>query len=277
MQDRYVGDVGDFGKYALLRKLAAGARDRLQLGVIWYRYPNETHNGDGRHVAYLDNAAYAALDPGLHMGLAQLVKSGQRAIEAVERSGILPDDTLYYGRSTAGLLGDGSMPRRRTSYRSDWLVGALEATASANLVFLDPDNGIASPVASRDGPKAGKYAFLEELAAFWGRGQSLVVYHHLNRTAPHAAQVSALATRLSGMLGLSARVCPVVLRRGSCRVFWVVAQPNHAARLADGVTAFAEVGWLAHCHVAPEALALPKSFKQAASDTSAGRRRTGFA
>jgi len=31
MQDRYVGDIGDFGKFALLRKLSAGRR----LGIAW--------------------------------------------------------------------------------------------------------------------------------------------------------------------------------------------------------------------------------------------------
>jgi hypothetical protein len=33
MQDRYTGDIGDFGKCSLLRNLT---RDDLRLGVIWY-------------------------------------------------------------------------------------------------------------------------------------------------------------------------------------------------------------------------------------------------
>src|SRR5829696_4979011 len=49
MQDRYVGDVGDFGKYGLLRTLGAG----LSLGVVWYLVPNESHNADGKHTSYL--------------------------------------------------------------------------------------------------------------------------------------------------------------------------------------------------------------------------------
>ena len=38
MQDRYVGDIGDFGKYGLLRALCG--RD-LYLGVVWYLIPDE--------------------------------------------------------------------------------------------------------------------------------------------------------------------------------------------------------------------------------------------
>lgn len=257
MQDRYVGDVGDFGKYSLLRKLAAAGDVPLRLGVVWYRYPDEAHNGDGRHVAYLGSPAFASLDPELHEGLARLVASRRRAIASVENSGLLPDGTSYHGVSTVGLLGEGSMPHQRAAYRSAWLDQAIEAVAGADLAFLDPDNGIASPIASRDGPKAGKYAFLDEVAAFWRRGHSLVVYHHLNRTAPHKAQVATLAERLAKAVGRPAFLCPVVLKRGSCRVFWVVGQRAHAARLEAGVRSFVEAGWHAHCDAAPTRISLP--------------------
>ena len=50
MQDRYAGDVGDFVKLGLLRALSPGRK----LGMAWYRYPDESHNGDGRHITYLD-------------------------------------------------------------------------------------------------------------------------------------------------------------------------------------------------------------------------------
>ena len=38
MQNRYTGDIGDFGKYGLLRALCSpvGEIQRLQLGVVWY-------------------------------------------------------------------------------------------------------------------------------------------------------------------------------------------------------------------------------------------------
>ena len=47
MQDRYVGDIGDFVKYGLLRALGKGKR----LGVAWYlpAAADLTGSGDGRH------------------------------------------------------------------------------------------------------------------------------------------------------------------------------------------------------------------------------------
>ena len=52
MQDQYVGDIGDFGKYGLLRHLTGmrdddASGDALSLGVIWYLFPNGGNN-DGK-------------------------------------------------------------------------------------------------------------------------------------------------------------------------------------------------------------------------------------
>ena len=57
MQNRYTGDVGDFGKYGLLRALCLPEGDRgpaLRLGVVWYLTSDESHNNDGRHIGYLE-------------------------------------------------------------------------------------------------------------------------------------------------------------------------------------------------------------------------------
>ena len=56
MQNRYVGDIGDFGKYHLLKTLCAGNNTALalSLGVVWYRVPDENHNDDGKHIRYLE-------------------------------------------------------------------------------------------------------------------------------------------------------------------------------------------------------------------------------
>ncbi|MGN1144419.1 MAG: hypothetical protein ACI4SU_07600 [Anaerovoracaceae bacterium] len=47
MQNRYTGDIGDFGKLGLLRQLSGAG---FSIGVNWYLTPDESHNGDGRHI-----------------------------------------------------------------------------------------------------------------------------------------------------------------------------------------------------------------------------------
>jgi len=58
MQNRYTADIGDFGKYGLLRALCSTVDDgsKLRLGVVWYLVPDESHNADGKFIQYLDHS-----------------------------------------------------------------------------------------------------------------------------------------------------------------------------------------------------------------------------
>ena len=66
MQNGYTGDIGDYGKYGLLRILSKN----LKLGVVWYLVPNEIHKNDGKltHYAHMQNA-----DPILYSKLQKIL------------------------------------------------------------------------------------------------------------------------------------------------------------------------------------------------------------
>ena len=57
MQDRYAGDVGDFGKLGMLRIIADSG---LKIGVNWYLTykPEENLKEDGKHIGYLNDIAF---------------------------------------------------------------------------------------------------------------------------------------------------------------------------------------------------------------------------
>jgi len=79
----------------------------------------------------------------------------------------------------------GQAGRSPAEPRRNWLQQALAATTGCDLIFADPDNGI-RPVAHREPAhrtKAVKHVYLNELAAFAQRGQSVIVYHHAARSA----------------------------------------------------------------------------------------------
>lgn len=246
MQDRYVGDVGDFGKYCLLRALAPGRPDILRLGVVWCRYPDESHNGDGQHVRYLSNNEYKALDPHVHQCLARLVESNARSIAGVQSSSIFPKGTLFFDNVASGLSGSGTVVIQRKNYRHSWLEAALQATKRADLVFFDPDNGIETPSIPKTSNKAGKYIFWDEMLPFWSRGQSLVVYHHLNRTRSAIEQTEALRRRFLENFGSVPLLTPLLFRRGSCRHFWIVGQERHSEILTQRIKALLASGWKRH-------------------------------
>ena len=102
MQDRYAGDLGDFLKFGLLRRLAPPDSPWPRLGVIWYRTADEAHNADGKHIAYLTPGHRSAgqlrqLDPDLYDRLARVVSAGQRSTAALASAGVLGAQTRFFG------------------------------------------------------------------------------------------------------------------------------------------------------------------------------------
>lgn len=245
MQDRYVGDVGDYAKYSLLKALSGASGDTLRLGVLWYLFPDEGHNGDGRHTAYLKLEAMAARDPVTHSLLSELVQTGRRSVAAVEKSCVLPSNTIFYDAPVA-VAGS---PLARSSYRREWFRAGLSCVGSADVLFFDPDNGVETPALKKSDFKAGKYVFWEEIEDGWRNGKSLVIYNHLNRSASAAMQTSRLQTMFENRLTGAAAVIPLLFRRGSCRHLWIIAQPTHVSRLVRRTRAFLECGWHADTEV----------------------------
>ena len=142
MQDRYTGDVGDFGKYGLLRAIALPevigmGGPSLKLGVLWYPQPNEGHNQDGKHVSYLSlrkRQDYRICDPHLYDCLARIVNERKRrAVSEVEKSNILGADARFFSE------GCSSGPRaKRTEWHAkalgrhpiDWVAGGEKCSAA---------------------------------------------------------------------------------------------------------------------------------------------------
>jgi hypothetical protein len=247
MQDRYVGDIGDFAKYGLLRRLAGKPGEApVRLGIVWCRMPNEAHNNDGRHVYYLSRAEFEELDDELLAALRKIVLSGRRHISAVVRAGVLPGSTVFY--SDPLTLTKVLAPSRaaRVRHRSAWFDRCVAATKTCDLVFFDPDNGIEARTVPINDVKAGKYIYWHELATFWKRGYDLLVYHHINRTISAAAQVIQLGDRFLAELK-GAVTLPLVFRRGSCRVFWLVHHGTVAGtELERRARDFLQTGWYKH-------------------------------
>ncbi len=239
MQDRYAGDVGDFLNFALLRLLMAPAQERVErsLGVIWYRVPDERHNDDGKHISYLADgnrigARLRALDPDLHRRLAGVVRDG-RSVAGIEASGALPPGTVTFP-DLLDLPSAGGATERR-AHRDRWIDEARARVAGCDLVFVDPDNGLrpARHPVPRHRPTAGKHAYLDELAPIVHRGQSLMIYHHADRSGPVERQIEARFDDLRRELPDRRPLAAVRASRGSTRLFLLLAAPDHDAWLTD--------------------------------------------
>jgi hypothetical protein len=250
MQDRYVGDAGDYGKYGLLRRLCGdrGGSAHFRLGITWCLFPDESHNGDGRHISYLQKEAFRDLDPYLFDYLKQIVASGNRCVTAIGNGGLFPPSTVFFDELVSRTKTDGvlSSPLERLAYRGSWFRKNLEATRNCDVVFFDPDNGIEISSVDKKHPKAGKYVFWDELREFWNRGQSLIIYHHLNRTASVYQQMEALKGRVSREISGQYRVVRLIFRRGSCRSYWFLLQNDIAELVEERVAKMMQSGWRQH-------------------------------
>jgi hypothetical protein len=188
VQNRYVGDIGDYVKLAILRALADGCR----LGVCWWLFPDEDHTNDGRHVDYLTKrATWREFDPVLFDALAEIVNTGRRAIQALENPSLLP------GASFASDTIPTAPHQQQWQTRAEWFDAVKAKLTACNLVFLDPDNGLQPDRFRSGGRTAGKYVRFAELTSLRSPGRSVVVYHHqTRRRGGHLAEIEYQAGRL---------------------------------------------------------------------------------
>lgn len=221
LQNRYAADIGDYVKLALLRHLAVGR----QLGIAWYLYPDEGHNGDGKHIKYLsDPERWRDLDPFLFDALQAVANEG-RSVAALQASGAISAAAAFSIPIVEGTLSKG-----RSLARAAWFAQNLEALATCDLVFADPDNGIIDDSEHRrKQPSFGKQMPLSEVLSL-AAGRPAVIYHHNTRfKGGHHKEVDHWLAQL-GPKALAIRA-----NAYSCRTFFIV---NPDQSLADRAAEF---------------------------------------
>ena len=170
MQDRYAGDIGDFGKFALLRALEGAG---LSVGVNWYKTdtaPDEKH-ADGK---YPIPKNYGQYDHELYEKLNSIFENEPRSIAALQEARLLRS-VQYFGEVTP--------PK---SDRAAWQNQVLAALGGCELVFLDPDNGLSVRSVRESSPKSAKYVYIDEITDFITAGKSVMFYNHRQRKKAEA-------------------------------------------------------------------------------------------
>lgn len=199
MQDRYSADVGDFGKFHLLRYILLNTS--YNLSQIWYMYPDESHNNDGLYINYFEKVK--GMDKKLEEKFKEISQIN-RNVKALENSNLL-SNTKYFD----SLVNENN--KDDLDYRKSWLQKAEEFSKNSDFIAVDPDNGIATKLIKTDETKdisiqsfdsfntktkAGKYIFADEIECLYNNTKCLIIYHHLNRTMAHNKQVELLKEKL---------------------------------------------------------------------------------
>jgi hypothetical protein len=251
MQDRYVADLGDFLKLGLLRWLVAAspAWPSPRLGVIWYKVPDEDGNADGKHVAYLREGhpvgrKLRELDHDLYDRLRSVHESGNRSIASLESSGALPPGSVTYSAPLSFRQFGSHERAQRAAHRRQWFDAGLTAVQESLLVFVDPDNGLRRTDHRVPGHRntAEKHAYLDEIRRFTERGQSVVAYHHADRSAKVAVQAQRRMEDVAEQVGV-APIGAVLASRGTSRLFIVVPAIAHRVQLAERLDQLGKSPW----------------------------------
>ena len=259
MQDDFVADIGDYGKYGLLRALNRVSSFRL--GIVWMK-TKPLAKSSSRTFEYFDasvkkNEALAACDPGLYRILKSLAEGGKQTIAGLEASDALPADTVYF----SDLLDFRSMPPigneamdSRLLYRKEWFRRALSALQDTELAFFDPDNGLGTPSKKRyrvDGPR---YVWYDEFKPVLPSGKSLIVYQHGTHEKGGAERVISRRVRELRDELTCQRIWAVRWHRVQSRSYFVIPAAEHIARMERAISWLKESSWCQGGHFSVQAV-----------------------
>ena len=236
MQDRYTGDLGDDSKLGILRALQTAG---LSIGVNWYLTPDESHNGDGRHVKYLNQEEYKACDAALWLELKNIVESDHRKVCYLESESILHAD--FYSER---LDFTGKTKAERESIRKEWHSKARTALAGNHIVCVDPDNGLIVPSAVGK-PKENKYILYDELADYYAQQSSVIYYQHKARK-PDEFYLRQHEELIHSQNFPDARGLAMKFKTTSQRYYFFIIQPQHQTIIETAIKNMLSTAWSDH-------------------------------
>ena len=252
MQDRWVGDIGDFGKYGLLRAICGAPQARvkgIELGIVWcYNGTVPKQNWAPICTSY----EYRHLDPPLFDVLERFCGQNSTIAQIEDPNNPILPTNIFYGEPLFQNQRPGHWNLLKRDRADRWLRDGIEATVNANVIFLDPDTGIAPDGEAREdegknGPRAARkaeYVYSDEIMRFAGNCESLIIYQHMDQSHP-PDQIRSIVRRLQEF----GRLNEIHLGNAAVRIFFwqkrffiVFVHPNHQG-LSDALDGFADSGW----------------------------------
>lgn len=235
MQDRYAGDVGDFGKLGMLRCIENSG---LSVGINWYLVGDESHNNDGKHIGYLKNVKYRGCDDELLVSLSGMLEQKSRSVLEIEMLSLLDTQKYYHER----MIG----PRSQAEItRNEWHQNGLLTMSGCDLVFLDPDNGLLPKSVSRGSNKSIKYVLPEEIIDYYENGHSVVFYSHRTRE-----QLDVYLERFADLFSEAerkgAKIKGITFKRGTVRDYFFIVHEEHMPRVENGLEKLFGGKWNKH-------------------------------
>ena len=189
MRNQFFGDVYDYIKYGLIRRLTRFGKEPSAL--CWMM--TEIESNEGRVTSFLEDLSARSFDPPVFDLLLAARDRDERDVRIIERSGLLANTRFYSKPLTDyGVVGDKNLRRQ---YFADF----LKKAKGRELVVFDPDNGLqgqTTPVPGKAG--SSKYLMREEAHRAFERGHSPLIFVHMT-TGKHETDEELTARTLTNL------------------------------------------------------------------------------
>ena len=193
-----------------------------------YTLPDGT--SDGRFIGYLSKPEWRSYEPDIFDFLHNAVlKEKVRKLSLIEKSGLLTNVSFF-----SNVL-QGKITDRRTFFT------ALQKEAKkADLVFLDPDNGIEVPSVKTGKKNSDRYIYWDEIEKLFYLGKSLLVYQHFGRQERNAF-IQEMVLQVKKRLKTS----EVITLRTKNSFYLLIPHQKHLSKLKQGLSAISKL-WKEH-------------------------------
>jgi len=224
MQDRYAGDIGDYGKLVLLRKLS----EKFSIGINWYD-PGELDferdkNGEFKQEdgKYRDFSSVADYAPEIASALETL--KDNHSIEMLEKLKLI-NNAVYYNKT---------VPRENVE-REKWHKSALKKLKKCDIVFLDPDNGLLCDSVKMGSPQSVKYTYYSEVSDYLAQNKTVIIYNHRSRKK-EGMYFNEIIEKLCRKTGAERDLIQVVtFRRFSVRDYFIISKDEYMHNTIRGL------------------------------------------
>jgi len=137
---------------------------------------------------------------------------------------VVPKETVFYSEP---------LPSSSVS-RENWFKESLIKLKKADIIFLDPDNGIQTDKVKKTQIKAIKYVFKDEIKRYYKLNKSLIIYNHKDRKPQSAYNRKILGVRHYVEMWNDIRV--LRFKRVSVRDFIFLTQKDHQDLIDETIT-----------------------------------------
>lgn len=231
MKNQYVGDIGDYGKYGLLRFLSNRG---IKIGINWY-LTEDDKSSDGKFIEYLKKPVDRVYDPELYDALQEIAFRSDKSVEMIGDSGMI-QGAEFFGE----ILNTSTLEAKvREWTRRTWFNNSTLMLKDAELIFADPDNGISfTKTAQTKGSE--KSILPDEVCEYYHSGKNVVFYCHKGRRK--AEDWEQAKTEIRKYIR-DAQILAVTCHRGTQRSYIFVLHPDFFHQYQQFLKAFLTSAW----------------------------------